>query len=152
PGQLGVAAHGELAARDPAHPGGGLLQDVHGDIGDQEGGDGQPSEQEFAVHGFVPRASLPRCGGVTAIGYVAPGRRRRRLGLPCDEGGAREKGLKRNFLHTGGPGVEARVNLSGASPRSCHCSWRNWWTNCTAIDPSPTAAATRLLEPRRTSP
>src|SRR5256885_653060 len=29
---------------------------------------------------------------------------------------------------------------------------RCWWTNCTAIDPSPTAAAHRLLEPDRTSP
>lgn len=29
---------------------------------------------------------------------------------------------------------------------------RNWCTNCTAMEPSPTAAATRLLEPDRTSP
>src|ERR1700730_5951046 len=29
---------------------------------------------------------------------------------------------------------------------------RCWWTNCTAIDPSPTAAAQRLLDPDRTSP
>src|SRR5919198_5999263 len=26
------------------------------------------------------------------------------------------------------------------------------WTNCTAIDPSPTAAAQRLVDPQRTSP
>src|SRR3989441_13130787 len=32
--------------------------------------------------------------------------------------------------------------------RAARCAW----TNCTAIDPSPTAAAQRLLEPERTSP
>ena len=31
-------------------------------------------------------------------------------------------------------------------------SRRTWWTNATAIDPSPTAEATRLMFPRRTSP
>src|SRR2546423_11231743 len=43
-----------------------------------------------------------------------------------------------------------RASYRGArwGQRSFRCSW----TNCTAIDPSPTADATRLTDPDRTSP
>jgi AraC-like DNA-binding protein len=40
--------------------------------------------------------------------------------------------------------------------RNCKCrhhySFRSWWTNETAIDPSPSADATRFTLPARTSP
>src|SRR3954468_18922868 len=44
------------------------------------------------------------------------------------------------------------VNANRAHPTRLAGRARCWWTNCTAIDPSPTAAAQRLLEPDRTSP
>ncbi len=44
----------------------------------------------------------------------------------------------------------------GDGDRCCvcraHASARYWWTSDTAIDPSPTALATRLIERARTSP
>src|SRR5947209_14884280 len=42
--------------------------------------------------------------------------------------------------------------LSGAALGPAHISLRYSWTNWTAIAPSPTAEATRLTEPARTSP
>src|SRR5437899_13010981 len=42
--------------------------------------------------------------------------------------------------------------LSGAALGPAHISFRYSWTNWTAIAPSPTAEATRLTDPERTSP
>ena len=41
------------------------------------------------------------------------------------------------------------VKYPGHSPPT---SARRWWTNATAMDPSPMAAAQRLIDPLRTSP
>src|SRR5207245_1443126 len=45
-----------------------------------------------------------------------------------------------------------KVSTELAHPIRAAGAARCWWTNCTAIDPSPTAAAQRLVEPERTSP
>src|SRR5215212_2935053 len=49
--------------------------------------------------------------------------------------------------------VRDRLQM-GTSFIVCHMahSCRTWWTNEIAIDPSPTADATRLMLPPRTSP
>src|SRR2546426_841030 len=44
---------------------------------------------------------------------------------------------------------ETFVNPEALRP---HISFKYWCTNATAIAPSPTAEATRLMEPERTSP
>src|SRR6266446_1276974 len=45
-----------------------------------------------------------------------------------------------------------KVSTKVAHPTRAAEAARCAWTNCTAIDPSPTAAAQRLLDPERTSP
>src|SRR5437762_12424631 len=53
--------------------------------------------------------------------------------------------------HVGSPTGVGRIAL-GRYDRPCHSSFRYSCTNWTAMAPSPTAEATRLTEPERTSP
>ena len=78
--------------------------------------------------------------------------------------GLEEHGARRQDLQPGGrgPGGESvvgqvveevdRAQVGRAEGRLAHASARYSWMSDTAIEPSPTALATRLIERARTSP
>ena len=61
-------------------------------------------------------------------------------------------GIRSNPSYGVGTDFGAAFRAVAMSSLPVHASLRNSWTNWTAIAPSPTAVATRLTDPERTSP
>lgn len=65
-----------------------------------------------------------------------------------EEGGSSSVGVSASLQLTLPSSLRTELKHVAGSPHS----WRAWWTKATAIEPSPTADATRLTLPARTSP
>ena len=95
------------------------------------------SRRPGSPRGTAGSGAIPRCGGPDQA-RVRAGRRR----APADLGGS---GSWRRRLSGEAPRDDTSAAADGQNARY-------WWTDRTEAEPSPTAAATRLVEPDRRSP